>query len=91
MTVYRVYKLREDGRISGPPHVIDCRDDETAMREARRLLRGYAREVWDLARLVGKSIHAKPNALRGAVYETISRVADLTHRDVVATGERDIA
>ena len=54
MTVYRVYKLREDGRISGPPHVIDCRDDEVAMREARRLLQGHVREVWDLARFVGR-------------------------------------
>jgi hypothetical protein len=54
MTVYRVYKLREDGRISGPPHVIDCRDDEAAMRQARRLLEGHVREVWDLARFVGR-------------------------------------
>jgi hypothetical protein len=54
MTVYRVYKLREDGRVSGPPHVIDCRDDEAALREARRLFRGHLREVWDLARFVGK-------------------------------------
>jgi hypothetical protein len=54
MTVYRVYKLREDGRISGAPHVIDCRDDEAAMREARRLLRDHVREVWDLARFVGR-------------------------------------
>jgi len=54
MAVYRVYKLRDDGRISGPPHVIDCRDDEAAMREARRLLRGHRREVWDLARFVGR-------------------------------------
>jgi hypothetical protein len=54
MAVYRVYKLRDDGRISGPPHVIDCRDDETAMREAGRLLRGHRREVWDLARFVGR-------------------------------------
>jgi hypothetical protein len=54
MTVYRVYKLREDGRISGPPHVIDCRDDEAAMRQARHLLEGHVREVWDLARFVGR-------------------------------------
>ena len=54
MTVYRVYKLREDGRVSGPPNVIDCRDDEAALREARRLFRGHLREVWDLARFVGR-------------------------------------
>jgi hypothetical protein len=54
MTVYRVYKLRKDGRISGPPHVIDCRHDEAAMREARRRLQGDVREVWDLARFVGR-------------------------------------
>jgi hypothetical protein len=45
MAVYHVYKLRDDGPISGAPHVIDCRDDEAAMREARRLLRGDAHEV----------------------------------------------
>jgi hypothetical protein len=54
MAVYRVYKLRDDGRISGPPHVIDCGDDEAAMREAHRLLKGHVREVWDLARFVGR-------------------------------------
>jgi hypothetical protein len=50
MAVYRVYKLRDDGRISGPPHVIDCSDDDAAMREVRRLLKGHVREVWDLCR-----------------------------------------
>jgi hypothetical protein len=54
MTVYRVYKFRDDGRVSGPPHVIDCRDDEAAMREAHQLSRGHVREVWDLARFVGR-------------------------------------
>jgi hypothetical protein len=52
MPIYRVYKLRDDGRISGPPHIIDCRDDETAVREARGVLNGHVREVWDLARFV---------------------------------------
>jgi hypothetical protein len=54
MAVYRVYKLRNDGRISGPPHVIDCRDDEAAIREARRLLGSHVCEVWDLARFVAR-------------------------------------
>lgn len=54
MAIYRVYKLRDDGRVSGPPDVVDCRDDEAAMREACRLLRGHACEVWDLARFVGR-------------------------------------
>jgi hypothetical protein len=54
MTIYRVYKLREDGRVSGPPHVVDCRDDDAAMQEARGLLQGHVREVWDLARFVGR-------------------------------------
>lgn len=54
MTIYRVYKLRDDGRVSGPPHVVDCRDDKSALNEARRLFRGHLREVWDLARFVGR-------------------------------------
>ena len=70
MAVYRVYRLRDDGRISGPPHVIDCRDDEAAMRETRRLLAGYVCEVWDLARFVGridpvrKGTHAKGSSAK---------------------------
>lgn len=59
MAIYRVYKLGDDGRISGPPHVVDCRDDEAAMREAHRLLRGHVREVWDLARFVGRIVPAR--------------------------------
>jgi hypothetical protein len=54
MAVYRVYRLRDDGRVSGPPHVVDCRDDDAAMQEARRLLKGHVREVWDIARFVGR-------------------------------------
>ena len=54
MAVYRVYKLRDDGRISGPPHVIDCQDDEAAMREVSRVLGSHVCEVWDLARFVGR-------------------------------------
>jgi hypothetical protein len=54
MTIYRVYKLRADGRVSGPPQVIDCRDDEAALHEAHQLFGGHLREVWDLARLVGR-------------------------------------
>jgi hypothetical protein len=65
MTVYRVYKLSEDGRVSGPPHVIDCRDDEAAMCEARSLLRGHVREVWDLARFVGRIDPARKRTYSG--------------------------
>jgi hypothetical protein len=71
MTVYRVYKLREDGRVSGPPHVIVCRDDEAAMREAHGMLKDHAREVWDLARFVGK-IEAEPKRIFSAQRSTKS-------------------
>ncbi len=65
MTVYRVYKLREDGRVSGPPHVVDCRDDEAAMREAHDLLDGHVCEVWDLARFVGRIEPARKRMYSG--------------------------
>jgi hypothetical protein len=62
MPVYRVYKLRADGRVSGPPCVIDCRDDEAAMQAAEGLLKGHTREVWDLARFVGRLDPAETSA-----------------------------
>jgi hypothetical protein len=43
---YRVYKLNHDGHISEPPHVLTCRNDEEAQREARKLLALQALEIW---------------------------------------------
>jgi hypothetical protein len=43
---YRVYQLNQGGHISEPPHVLTCKDDEEAQREARKLLVSQALEIW---------------------------------------------
>ena len=63
MPIYRVYKLRNDGHVSGPPKVIDCRDDDAALREAQDLHKEHSCEVWDLARFVGRLDPTRPYAL----------------------------
>jgi hypothetical protein len=52
--LYRVYTLGEDGRVAGPPHLIECDDDSAAMREAQRILNDRVLEIWNLTRLVAK-------------------------------------
>ncbi|MBR0874289.1 hypothetical protein JQ633_28310 [Bradyrhizobium tropiciagri] len=52
MAVYRVYVLDEAGRVAGPPHILDCADDDEAALRARQYLDGQVVEVWAGARLV---------------------------------------
>jgi hypothetical protein len=54
MPTYRVYTLSKDEHIQSPPRVIDCPDDEAAIKEARRWLDGHALEVWDQHRKIGR-------------------------------------
>lgn len=53
MGEYRIYQLRHDARIEGPPTVLDALDDGEALREAQVLVRTAQVEVWEGARLVG--------------------------------------
>jgi hypothetical protein len=46
VTAYRVYVLNEAGRVGAPPHVIECDEDEEAIRQARQYLDGRAIEIW---------------------------------------------
>lgn len=43
---YRIYAIKKDGHISGPPEVIECADDREAVEKARQHLDGYDIEVW---------------------------------------------
>ena len=53
MPAYRVYTLSPDGHIQAPPRIIDCPDDEAAMRQARQWLDGHLLEVWNENRKIG--------------------------------------
>ena len=52
VTEYRLYRVDKDGLIQGPPAIIVCENDETAIAEAKRYVDGLAIEVWDRARRV---------------------------------------
>jgi hypothetical protein len=46
MPDYRFYYLGKDGRVAGPPKVVDCNDDEAAAEEAKQFLDGRVIEIW---------------------------------------------
>jgi hypothetical protein len=52
VAVYRVYILDQDGRVAGPPRILDCADDAEAVRQARQHLDGKVVEIWEAARRV---------------------------------------
>jgi hypothetical protein len=40
MPDYRIFKMGNDGKISGPAQVIDCADEQEAIRTASQALAG---------------------------------------------------
>jgi hypothetical protein len=52
MAVYRFFEIGEDDPIHQSPSMMDCPDDETAVRRAERLVGDCGVEVWDRSRLV---------------------------------------
>ena len=52
MPDYRFYVVNKDGHIAGPPLVVDCADDEAAVKEAKQLVDGGVIEIWQRARKV---------------------------------------
>ena len=50
---YRVYKLDQSGKATGPPLIVQCEDDDAALVFARPLADGQIQEVWEGARRVG--------------------------------------
>jgi hypothetical protein len=52
MAQYRIYTLTADEHIQTPPEIIECPDDEAAIRRAQYLLDGHAIEVWQMKRMI---------------------------------------
>jgi hypothetical protein len=52
MADYRVYKVDGSGKTTGPPYIVRCEDDDTALILARPLADGQIREIWEGARRV---------------------------------------
>jgi hypothetical protein len=54
MPAYRIYKIDRDGRISSPPDVEECSDDQEAIARAEQRAYADPHEVWLNERLVAK-------------------------------------
>ena len=53
MPTYRVYELKSDGHIKGPPTDFDAADDKSAIAFARQLFEGSDIDLWrDDSRIV---------------------------------------
>ena len=52
MPTYRIYNFNESGHLLEPPKVIECENDEAAVKEAKQLLDGKLIEVWEKARCI---------------------------------------
>lgn len=52
MADYRIYALKLDGHVAGPPVIISADTDEQAMARAASEMTLQYREVWQGARLV---------------------------------------
>jgi len=52
MPEYRIYTVKKDGHLIGPPKVVECPNDEAAVTEAKQLLDGLVIEVWQGPRVV---------------------------------------
>jgi hypothetical protein len=53
MTAYRIYVVNPEGHVSDPPQIVECADDQEAVRQARQYLDTKPLEVWDGAKRVG--------------------------------------
>jgi hypothetical protein len=49
---YRVYVLNDGGHIERPPHIVPCKDDQSAIAHAIKLVDSHEVEVWEGPRLV---------------------------------------
>jgi hypothetical protein len=54
MDAYRIYVLDRGAHIVDPPRIIECADDDDAIRQARQYLDGKELEIWDRARFVAR-------------------------------------
>ena len=54
MTMYRVYVIEADGHTASPPKIVECADDQAAIRLAWQYLDGKAVEIWREANRIGR-------------------------------------
>ena len=52
MPTYRIYTFDKGGHVRGPSQIIECQNDEAAVKEAKQLLNGTLIEVWEKARRI---------------------------------------
>jgi hypothetical protein len=52
MPTYRVHKFSPAGQLSGVPELVDCADDQEAIRKAQHAVDGMDIELWIGTRLV---------------------------------------
>ena len=52
MPEYYLYTIKKDGHSDGPPKVVECQDDEAAVKKAKQLLDDRLIEIWEGARVV---------------------------------------
>ena len=52
MPAYRIYSITRDEHIAKPPLVVDCADDQEAIRKAQQAVNGQDVEVWDEGRFI---------------------------------------
>jgi hypothetical protein len=58
MTDYRFYSLNERGKVSTPPTILKCRDDDDALAQGQVLIGEFPIEIWDGGRRVGTLVGA---------------------------------
>jgi hypothetical protein len=51
---YRIYVLTFEGRVTAPPHVVECEDDDEAVSIARGRCINKPVEIWEKARRVAR-------------------------------------
>jgi hypothetical protein len=52
MPVYRIYALSPDGHVTAPAQLVECQDDNEAIRQARQYISEEPIEVWEGAKRV---------------------------------------
>lgn len=57
MPTYRVYFIDRGAHISRPPEVIECANNDEAVKKARQFIDGHAIELWREGLLVAKFPH----------------------------------
>jgi hypothetical protein len=52
MAQYRIYHLGRDGRVSAPPDIVECADDQAATQKAQQAVDGHDVELWEDRRFI---------------------------------------